>query len=88
MTWGEHEIDHILFIQRDVTVTPNPNEAMSHRFVSQQELLDLLAEEKEGKVKITPWFKIISETFLFQWWDNLRNLSPFIDTKAVHRMLK
>ena len=67
-------------------MTPNLNEVMSHRFVSQQELSDLLAEGKEGKVKITPWFNIISETFLSRWWDNLSNLSPFIDTKTVHRM--
>ena len=30
---GEHEIDHILVTQRDVEVTPNPNEVMSYQFV-------------------------------------------------------
>ena len=86
-TWGEHEIDYILFIQEDVTVTPNPNEVMSYRFVSQQELRELFARaEKEDGVKITPWFRIISETFLFKWWDNLSDLSQFVDVGTIHRM--
>ena len=88
-TWGEHEIDYILFIQKDVTVTPNPNEVMSYRFVSQQELRELFAKAaKEDSVKITPWFRIISETFLFKWWDNLSNLLQFVDEETIHRMLK
>lgn len=88
-TWGEHEIDYILFVQKDVTVTPNPNEVMSYRFVSHQELRELFAKAaKEDGVKITPWFRIISETFLFKWWDNLSNLSQFVDEETIHRMLK
>lgn len=85
-TWGEHEIDYILFVQRDVEVVPNPNEVMSFRYVSQQELRELLEEGRAGQVKVTPWFRIISETLLFKWWDNLSDLSAFVDLKAIHRM--
>ena len=37
-TWGEHEIDYILFIQRDVDVNINQNEVQSYRYVSQEQL--------------------------------------------------
>ena len=89
-TWGEHEIDYILLIQRDVCVAPNPNEVMSHRFVSQKDLQELLQRAEAGgsdAIKITPWFKMICETFLFKWWDNLCDLSPFVDLDSIHRMV-
>ena len=85
-TWGEHEIDYILFIHKDVDVTPNPNEVMSYRFVSQQELRELLVESKAGRVKITPWFRMISEHSLFKWWDNLSELSSFVDALTIHKL--
>lgn len=37
-TWGEHEIDYILVAQKDVDVTPNPNEVESYTYVSQEQL--------------------------------------------------
>ena len=57
-TWGEHEsacacipccladvvaVDYIFFVQKDVTVTPNPIEVKSFRYVTQAELRDFLA---------------------------------------------
>ena len=41
-TWGEHEIDYILFIQKDVTVQQNDNEVKSHRYVSKNEVKSLI----------------------------------------------
>ena len=86
-TWGEHEIDYILVLQKDVPCSANPNEVMSHRYVSQQQLKSLLAEAEQGKGKVTPWFRIICETFLFKWWDSLSDLTSFIDTDTIHRMV-
>lgn len=84
--WGEHEIDYILFAQKDVSISANPNEVMTHKFVSKQELADLLKQGQESKVKITPWFRMICEKFLFKWWDSLADLSSFIDTNTIHKM--
>jgi len=68
--WGEHEIDYILFIQRDVTVNANPEEVAAHKYVSQDELATMLSnsqlgegseeDEAEGPVFVTPWFKLIA----------------------------
>lgn len=37
--WGEHEIDYILFLQKDVDLTPNPSE-VSEAFYIKRENLD------------------------------------------------
>lgn len=44
--WGEHEIDYILIIQRDVDVVPNLNEVSSYRYVSKEELNKFVGEHK------------------------------------------
>ena len=67
-------------------MTPNPNEVASCRYVSQRELRDLLAEGEAGRIEVTPWFKIVCDSFLFRWWDSLDDLSSFVDTKTIHRM--
>ena len=40
--FGEHEIDYILFIQRNVDIDANDNEVKSVRYVSQSELKQFL----------------------------------------------
>ncbi|KAJ8388123.1 hypothetical protein AAFF_G00146140 [Aldrovandia affinis] len=84
--WGEHEIDYILFMQKDVDVSPDPNEIKSHCYVTKEELKDMLRRAKNGELEITPWFSLIAETFLFKWWDNLQNLKQFMDHDKIHRM--
>ncbi|XP_015278693.1 PREDICTED: isopentenyl-diphosphate Delta-isomerase 1 isoform X2 [Gekko japonicus] len=84
--WGEHEIDYILFVQKNVTLNPDPNEIKSYCYVTQNELKELLEKASRNEVKITPWFKLIAETFLFKWWDNLNHLKKFVDHAKIHRM--
>ncbi|XP_028825400.1 isopentenyl-diphosphate Delta-isomerase 1 isoform X2 [Denticeps clupeoides] len=84
--WGEHEIDYILFMQKDVELHPDPNEIKSHRYVSKEELKDMLEDAKRTGLELTPWFRLIADTFLFKWWDNLHNLKQFMDHDQVHRM--
>ncbi|XP_036438218.1 isopentenyl-diphosphate Delta-isomerase 1 [Colossoma macropomum] len=84
--WGEHEIDYILFLQKDVELQPDPNEVKSHCYVSKEELKELLEKAKRNEVLITPWFSLIADTFLFKWWDNLQNLKQFMDHDRIHRM--
>lgn len=84
--WGEHEIDYILFVQKDVSLDPDANEIQSHCYVSKEELKQLLEKAKREEVKVTPWFQLIADTFLFKWWDNLENLKSFEDHDKIHRM--
>lgn len=75
-TWGEHEIDYILIIQtaNDLKINPNPNEIKDFRYVDANELKAMLADKS---LLFTPWFKLICETYLFEWWQNLHCLADF-----------
>ncbi|KAJ8010396.1 hypothetical protein DPEC_G00074640 [Dallia pectoralis] len=84
--WGEHEIDYILFMQKDIEVDPDPNEIQTHCYVTKGELKEMLKKAKNNELLITPWFRLIAETFLFKWWDNLQNLKQFMDHEKIHRM--
>ncbi|XP_015666982.2 isopentenyl-diphosphate Delta-isomerase 1 isoform X2 [Protobothrops mucrosquamatus] len=84
--WGEHEIDYILFVQKNVTLDPDPNEIKSYCYVTQEELRKLLEKASQNEIKITPWFKLIAEAFIFKWWDNLNNLKRYVDHDKIHRM--
>lgn len=85
--WGEHEIDHILFLQKDVDLQLNYNEVQNTAFVNQNKLRTLLEKGVSGDVKITPWFRLIAERFLFNWWNSLGNLKQFEDYETIHKML-
>jgi len=66
--WGEHEVDYILFLTADVSVTPNNNEIQAYKYVDRAELQAMFQEP--GNL-FTPWFKLIARDFLFGWWDEL-----------------
>ncbi|KAK7009279.1 isopentenyl-diphosphate Delta-isomerase 1-like isoform X2 [Biomphalaria glabrata] len=85
--WGEHEIDYILFIQRDVDVVVNPNEVKSYRYVSQQELTEIVEKGNNKELLLTPWFKLIVTNFLQKWWNNLHNIESQADRDTIHRMV-
>uniref|UniRef100_A0A8C5KF27 Isopentenyl-diphosphate Delta-isomerase 1 n=1 Tax=Jaculus jaculus TaxID=51337 RepID=A0A8C5KF27_JACJA len=84
--WGEHEIDYILFLRKNVTLNPDPNEIKSYCYVSKEELKEIMKKAANGEIKLTPRFKIIVDTFLFKWWDNLNHLNQFVDHEKIHRM--
>lgn len=84
--WGEHEIDYILLLQKDVTLNPNPNEIKSYSYVSKEETEEILKKAARGEIELTPWFKLIAEKYLFKWWDNLNHLNELVDHKIIHKM--
>ncbi|KAL0581625.1 isopentenyl-diphosphate delta-isomerase idi1 [Marasmius crinis-equi] len=80
--WGEHEVDYILFLTRDVTVTPNANEISDSKYVDKAELQAMFDDSNNS---FTPWFKLIARDFLFGWWDEL--LARKVDGKVVAKSL-
>lgn len=86
--WGEHEIDYILFykIQKgeDLTINPNLNEVRDYKYVTAQELQKMFKDEN---IKFTPWFKLICESYLFKWWNELSDLSKVEGDEKIHRLL-
>jgi len=69
--WGEHEVDHILFIQKDVATKVNENEVADIKYVTPKELKQMFDDTKSKNLMITPWCQLICEQFLNGWWDNL-----------------
>eukprot|EP01121_Diplochlamys_sp_Union-15-3_P008761 TRINITY_DN2340_c0_g1_i1.p1 TRINITY_DN2340_c0_g1~~TRINITY_DN2340_c0_g1_i1.p1 ORF type:complete len:257 (-),score=45.38 TRINITY_DN2340_c0_g1_i1:24-710(-) len=84
-TWGEHEIDYILFIERDVQINPNINEVKDYRFVSINELKDFISSANKNGVQLTPWFGLIANNYLWDWWENIDKIETFKDD-LIHRL--
>jgi len=94
--WGEHEVDYILFLTADVTVTPNVNEIRDYKYVSKKELQVMFDDPSNS---FTPWFKLIARDFLFGWWDELherkdnqgrvvaKSLAGVVDGSKVFKMV-
>lgn len=81
--WGEHEIDYILFLCKDVDISPNPNEISEIRYIKRENLNNELSS---FKAPLTPWFHLILKYHLRQWWDNLHRLNDFQDFKTIHKL--
>ncbi|KAI0335242.1 Isopentenyldiphosphate isomerase [Cubamyces sp. BRFM 1775] len=94
--WGEHEVDYILFLTADVSVTPNLNEIRDYKYVDKAELQAMFEDSSNS---FTPWFKLIARDFLFGWWDELlarrdgegkvhaKSLAGLVDGSKVVKMV-
>jgi len=86
--WGEHEIDYILFIKANVTVSPNPEEVGDFKYVTLPELKEMM--DPSSGLKWSPWFRIIVDKFVDDWWADLDvtlSTDKFVDVKTIHRVL-
>jgi isopentenyl-diphosphate delta-isomerase len=80
----KNTVDYILFIQADVDLNVNPNEARDSAFVTQDELKAMFQDKS---LKFTPWFKLICETMLFEWWGHLNSgLDKYLGETEIRRM--
>lgn len=78
--WGEHEIDYMLFLQKDVTIDPNPDEVSEVRWVPRSEIENFV---KTVQSPLTPWFRLILKHKLLHWWDNLETLDKMQDADNI-----
>ena len=79
--WVEHELDHILFARAppNMEVSPNPNEISEVQWVTEDELNKWLSEKPQDGRIIAPWFRLIAENILPEWWGNLDGLPTHAD---------
>lgn len=52
-------VDYILFLQKNVEFKAEPNEVQDTKWVTPDELRQLIASAEDKGLKITPWFKLI-----------------------------
>lgn len=83
-------VDYLLFIVGDVKANPNPDEVADIRYVNRDELKELLrkADAGEGGLKLSPWFRLVVDNFLFKWWDHVERgtLLEAVDMKTIHKL--
>lgn len=78
--WGEHEIDYVLFLQKkNITIDPNPDEISEVRWVSRSEIDNFVKTVSP----LTPWFRLIYQYKLLDWWDNIHDLSKMQDLDNI-----
>lgn len=83
--WGEHEIDYVLFMQKDnLTLEPNPDEVSELSWVSRDGIDDFV---KNLDTPLTPWFKLILKHKLPEWWRNLDALEEMKDHGTIQRFV-
>jgi isopentenyl-diphosphate delta-isomerase len=56
------------------------------RYVTPEELKEIFATAEEKNIKITPWFRLICNEFLFTWWAKLDSLKACKDPDTIHRL--
>lgn len=81
--YGEHELDYILFIQKNVKLKPNPSEISEISFIPRDEF-DNFVPTLTGFW--TPWFSLISQHRLKLWWDHLDNLQEIQEHKKIVKL--
>ncbi|CAI6360515.1 unnamed protein product [Macrosiphum euphorbiae] len=79
-TWGEHEIDYIFILHKDVALDPNPDEVSTALYIPKSKMNKFL---KNLRHPITPWFNLIAQNELTNWWDNLRSLEKVMNHKEI-----
>lgn len=78
-------VDYILFIQADVDLDINANEVRDSCYVSADELKKMF---EQSDLQFTPWFKLICNSMLFEWWSHLGSpsLDQYKNEKGIRRM--
>ncbi|XP_003741066.1 isopentenyl-diphosphate Delta-isomerase 1 [Galendromus occidentalis] len=85
--WGEHEVDYILFVKKDIKIMkPDPNEIKTIRYLKRNDIKEFVSEIEDRGEKLTPWFQLILNTFLEEWWSNLDNLKKFESHDQIHKL--
>lgn len=81
--WNTLIVDYIFMVKADVDLDVSPNEVRDVKYVTPEELRAMFAD---ASVPMTPWFKLICNTFLFKWWANIDSLESQKDERTIHRL--
>lgn len=85
--WGEHEVDYVLLLCKDLAINPNPNEVHTCRWVTFDGVCSMLREAETGTISLSPWFKRIADSpLLSSWWEALDNPESVSDRHTIHRL--
>ena len=89
-TWGEHEMDYILFAKipragESLPMAVNAEEIDDTKWVTASELKAMM--DQSSGLRWSPWFRIIAEKFLYAWWTDLDSLDKHVDVETIHKVM-
>jgi len=77
-------VDYILFIKANVDLDINKNEVRDTQYVTPEKLKQ---QFDDPSLLFTPWFKLICNSMLFEWWQNLDSgLNKYMNEQEIRRM--
>lgn len=77
-------VDYILFIKANVDLDINKNEVRDTQYVTPEKLKQ---QFDDPSLVFTPWFKLICNSMLFEWWQNLDSgLDKYMNEQEIRRM--
>ena len=77
-TFMEYELDYIIFAKVEAGgFELNPTEVMATEYVGLRDLDDFLADKARHGEQVTPWFKLIKNSKLPEWWARLEAKGSF-----------
>ncbi len=75
-SWVEHEIDHVLIVQAEAEIHPNPNEISETRWLDPEDMGEMMNGAGHwGGTVIAPWFKMIWEHFLSPQYPDIDSIA-------------
>lgn len=86
--WGEHEMDHVLIVKKDIEVNPNPEEVQQIKYVDQQGLKRFIDEAQTNGDLVAPWFNLIQAQFLATWWPAVTQgtVQTLVEADKIYRL--
>ena len=83
--WIEHEIDHVLVVRASPELSINENEIMDTRWLTHQEINEMLEGENEWKNSIiAPWFRMIWKHFIEPHYPDMEALIDSNTSKIIN----
>ena len=70
--WGEHEIDYLLIVRKDISLSPNPNEVSWCKWISKDQFKSTIASHGN---RVGKWFQIIIDNYLYKIWNNISDVN-------------
>lgn len=83
--WIEHEIDHVLIVRASPELSINENEIMDTRWLTHEEINQMLEGEDEWKNSIiAPWFRMIWKHFIEPHYPDMEALVNSNTPKVIN----
>ena len=83
--WIEHEIDHVLIVRASPELSINENEIMDTRWLTHEEINQMLEGENEWKNSIiAPWFRMIWKHFIEPHYPDMEALTDSNTSKIIN----